>query len=561
MNRRLERAPIGVLETAPDGEITAANEAAADLFEVERASLVGLDVREAFPGSAAGPIRAAFDEGPSDGHSFEEYYPTVDRWLAVELARVDGSVLVYLRDRTRRHEDESHISRLERRLDRMETIDALVATVLGDLVDADDREEVPRTIVDRLGDTDLYEFALVAERDVVEDRLRVVAAAGDEDLGARIEAALGGTGTGEGDTATDGDAPSAADIPERVAVDTGETKAIGRIAATDSIPKPVRLAAFAGGLQSCLAVPLSYRGTVYGVLSVYTSREGGFDAGERTSLETLGAVAGFAINAIRQEGLLFADTVTELTLEVRDDSIPFVAAAAAAAEVSLVGAVPRGDDRVVCYVSVADSLEAARRTLSAHDAVVSTRRVSDGGDGDGDGSGNGNGNADADGTSGSDTPDSGLLEVELDGAAPVATLAAWGATIRTATYADGVARVVAAVPPDDEPRRLLETVGAAFEDVDVVAKTRTERDPQSAGGFRTDLEERLTDRQRTVLRTAYLSEYFASPRGSTAEEVAEALGITGPTVLYHLRNAQRSLLDVFFAGDSEVPVRERDDEG
>jgi hypothetical protein len=553
MNRRLERAPIGVLETTVDGEVTAANGTAADLFDVDRASLVGRDVRDAFPGSAGGPIRAAYDEGPADGHRFEEYYPTVDRWLAVELARVDGAVLVYLQDRTRRHEDENRIERLERRLDRMETIDALVATVLGDLVDADDREEVPRTIVDRLGDTDLYEFALVAERDVVEDRLRVVAAAGNEDLGARIEEALRATGPGDDET-PGRDAPTAAGVPERVAVDTGETEAVGRIAAADSIPKPVRLAAFAGGLQSCLAVPLSYRGTVYGVLSVYTSREGGFDAGERTSLETLGAVAGFAINAIRQEGLLFADTVTELTLEIRDPTTPFVAAAAAAGEVSLVGAVPRGDDRVVCYVTVADGLDAARRTLSDHEGVAATRRVSDD-DTDGDGDGGEEDDERADGH------ETGLLEVHLDGEAPVATLAAWGATIRSATYADGVARIVAVVPPDDEPRRLLEAVGAAFEDVEVVAKTRTERDPQSVDAFRTDLEERLTDRQRTVLRTAYLSEYFASPRGSTAEEVADALGITGPTVLYHLRNAQRSLLDVFFAGDSDVPLAERDDAG
>jgi len=52
-----------------------------------------------------------------------------------------------------------------------------------------------------------------------------------------------------------------------------------------------------------------------------------------------------------------------------------------------------------------------------------------------------------------------------------------------------------------------------------------------------------------VLRVAHLADYFESPRGSTSEEVAEALDISGPTVLYHLRNAQRELLDAFFDGE------------
>jgi predicted DNA binding protein len=49
-----------------------------------------------------------------------------------------------------------------------------------------------------------------------------------------------------------------------------------------------------------------------------------------------------------------------------------------------------------------------------------------------------------------------------------------------------------------------------------------------------------------VLRTAYLADYFESPRGSTAEEVASSLGITGSTLLHHLRAGQRKLLDAFY---------------
>ena len=56
-----------------------------------------------------------------------------------------------------------------------------------------------------------------------------------------------------------------------------------------------------------------------------------------------------------------------------------------------------------------------------------------------------------------------------------------------------------------------------------------------------------------MLRTAYLADYFESPRGSTSKEVAETLDITGPTVLYHLRRAQQKLIEAFLNDDPEIP--------
>jgi predicted DNA binding protein len=92
----------------------------------------------------------------------------------------------------------------------------------------------------------------------------------------------------------------------------------------------------------------------------------------------------------------------------------------------------------------------------------------------------------------------------------------------------------------------------AATDVSLAAKRERTTDPGERSTLRTDLDERLTDRQRTVLRTAYVADYFASPRGSTAEEVATALDVTGPTVLYHLRAAQRKLLGAYFDVDPSM---------
>jgi predicted DNA binding protein len=82
-----------------------------------------------------------------------------------------------------------------------------------------------------------------------------------------------------------------------------------------------------------------------------------------------------------------------------------------------------------------------------------------------------------------------------------------------------------------------------------VAKRERERDVRTAGEFRRDLRERLTERQYVALKTALLAEYFRSPRGSTAEEVAESLGISSPTFHAHLRAAERKLVDAFFADE------------
>jgi hypothetical protein len=520
MDDRLANAPVGVVEATPEGEVLAANERAAALLGTTPAETVGETVAAAFPRSAAGTLRAAFDGAPPDERSFVEYYPSVDRWLAVDVRRVEDGVVVYVRDRDRRREQRRTIDRLERRLDRMERIDALVGRVLRTVIDADDRDEVARTVCEGLGGTDLYEFAWVGERSPDGDGLRIAAAAGDApDVREAIAEALG----------TDGG------LPEQRAVAARETVAVQALAEDRAVDRDVRLAAFGEGLQSSVAVPLVYRDTVYGVLGAYSGREGGVDDAERSTLETLGAVAGYAINATRQEDLLFADAVTELTVAVDDGTVPFVAAARAGdCRLSLAGAVPRDDGTVVCYLRADDAVGTVVGTLSAHEAVGADPRVL-GDDGDDD---------DRDGDHADDVER--VVEVELDGEAPVVTLLAWGATVADARYTGSGARLTAEVPSDADPRRLVEALDSAFAGTDVVAKSERSRTPETVADFHSDLAERLTDKQLTVLRTAYLSEYFRSPRGSTSEEVGEALDVTGPTVLYHLRKAQRKLLASFF---------------
>jgi predicted DNA binding protein len=516
MDDRLRRAPIGVIETAPDGHITDVNGTAADVIDADREALRGSDVSEAFPRSAAGTLREAFaDESPTAA-TFEEYYPEIERWLAVDI-HVDEGAIVYVRDRTDHRETERTVDRLEQRLERVQRIDTLIVAILRQLLGASDRTEVGRTVCEHLGGSDPYAFAWVGDRDFPNDRLRVVATSGTvPDLREEIDAALERTDS----------------LPEQDVVAGGETRLVEAIATDETIPRGVRQAAFGNGLQSCLVVPLAYQGTVYGVVSVYSNQENGFSEQERVGLETLGSVAGFAIKAIRQEDLLVADTVTEVTVRVRDETVPFARVARdTESSMSLEGAVPRGDGSVVCYVGIDDATDDLEAALAGDDAVADVQWIR--------------------------SEQDPLLQATVDGETPVATLTRWGATVRSAEYTAESVQLVAEAPPDGDVRRMIEAVDATVAETSLLAKEETTRSPDPVEAFRDALGERLTERQRTVLRTAYLSDYFESPRGSTSKEVAEALDITGPTVLYHLRRAQQKLVEAFLETDPETPSTAR----
>jgi predicted DNA binding protein len=515
MDERFDRAPFGVLTTTPDGTVTAANDRAREVLEVDEGGIEGKNIRMRFPHSVDRTLPDAFDDpGAVARRDFDEYYPQLDRWLSVAIVPAEEEVSVYVRDITARKRAEQARDDLQAELERVMLTDRLVSDVLSALVEVSTREEIAESICERLGDADLYEFAWVGERELGDDSIEVRASAGaTERLLDSIRETLGADPTS----------------PEERAVETGELQAVQRLADDPSVPEPVRKAAFAGGLQSLLAIPLTYGSSVYGVVGVYATEPEAFSARERESFRTVGEIAGFAINAARHRNLLLSDSVVEMTFSVSADAGPLVAATTACdATLTLDGMVPRQEGGVLCYVAV-DGTEPERVAELLADRVDgdSTRVVS------------------AEGTSG-------VVEVEVDAGTPLGLLLEHGATIGAAEFEDGTGRIVAEFSPEEDVRRVADAVARRVKG-EVVAKRRRERDVTTPTEFREELRDRLTDRQETVLRTAFFSDYFESPRESTAEEVAESLGVTGPTLLYHLRAGQRKLLSAFFDARTDEP--------
>jgi hypothetical protein len=271
-----------------------------------------------------------------------------------------------------------------------------------------------------------------------------------------------------------------------------------------------------------VAVPCSHGGTAYGALVL--------DAGdpvseyERRTLAALGSCVAGTLAAVEWKRLLLADAVLELELKSDDQESLFVGASGdLGCTLSVVGLVPLDGDSLLYYVE-AEGCGAEPALEHLRSAASSARLVAA-------------------------ASDEALLEVTGDGYSLAGELIARGANVTELTATNGTARLTCETAPNADIRELVEGVAAAFPSVRLLAKREIERSVRTQTEFQQALEERLTDRQRSVLQAAYHAGYFDWPRGSTAEELADSIGVSSPTLHNHLRRAQRKLLAAFFDGE------------
>jgi predicted DNA binding protein len=518
MDDRLREAPVGVFYLSATGTVTDSNETARSLVDVT-ASPIGTPLAEVFPRSVDDSVLAAVEGETVAETAFEEYYPELERWLSVAVVDADDGAAVFVRDVTDRRRVERTLERRRQERERTAVIDDVLSQILGDLVDATSRTEIAETICRGLGETDLYEFAWVGERAVGRDRLVSHAVAGDTgETFATVRDALG---------------DEAVTTPEEQAVDTGRIQIVQPLTDSASVPEAVRTAGFADGVQSALAIPLVHASNVHGVVGVYADGTEAFSARERDSFQALSDVAGFAVTAVRNRTLLLADGVAEITFALGDGTVLGGLSRALDATVRLDGTVPQGEDALCCFVSIEDAGTASVVDVASDiDGVDDVRLVGE-------------------------SDSSRTVELAVVGGTPLLSVSALGGTIRRATADCGTGELVIDLPRDGDVRRVVETVSRES-DAEFVAKAERERSVTTARGFREDLSDRLTEHQETALRTAYVADYFESPRGSTAEEVASALDITGSTLLHHLRAAQRKLLAAYFTDGGRESAARRD---
>ena len=273
---------------------------------------------------------------------------------------------------------------------------------------------------------------------------------------------------------------------------------------------------------------------VYGGLVIHATRQQAFEEKELAAIEWFGDTISQALNAVENRRFLFASAVTELRIDC--PTTPLVAVAkSASCRLSLESFVPASDDRILAYCAVtgtssetdASGAETVASVAETVDGVAASRAV--------------------------DGPDSTVVEFVITDGSPLfafvdglGDLSALDVDAETATVVAEIASGNCAVPT-------LERIHDSCPDATLIAKREHNLPTASVTNRITppvESLESLTDRQRDVLEAAYRSGYFRWPRDATAEEVAESLDISSPTLHKHLRRAQAQVFAALFDPDA-----------
>ncbi|MFC7019355.1 MULTISPECIES: helix-turn-helix domain-containing protein [Haloarcula] len=152
-----------------------------------------------------------------------------------------------------------------------------------------------------------------------------------------------------------------------------------------------------------------------------------------------------------------------------------------------------------------------------------------------------------------DYDDAAVYELERESEDCVCqTIAEFDCPLSDVDVADGTLYVSLHLRDATELRALLERLRGAYDDVRVRYLVQS-GDGDSSGDVVPVDRDRLTDRQREAVATAYRMGYFDYPRQSNASEVAEALDIAPSTFTEHLTAAQSELLRAVLDDDSPGP--------
>ncbi|MFC3957319.1 bacterio-opsin activator domain-containing protein [Halovivax cerinus] len=519
--RAMDEAPVGIAITdpdRPDNPLVYVNESFEELTGYPPAETIGRNCRFLQgPGTdpdAISTLRSAIDAEEPVAVELENYRADGEPfWNRVEIAPLhrDGDVthfVGYQTDVTARKTAELRLERERETLDTILTrVNGLVNDVTAALVEAGGRAAAERSVCERIADTDAYQAAWIGDPDLATGRITVSAAAGvwetDPD---EIGRALG-------------DDEATVTAASR-AYETGHTQ---RITDPETIDRVRRGDWFEGcELGGVVAIPLSNRDTIHGVLCVYATEGTAIDDREGVVLDALARATATTIDAIERGRLLLADHVVELEIDIRDPAVPLVALSDRTdTTISYEGAVVGANGRVGLFVAI----EAPPAEISA--AIDHVSGITDG-------------------TLVHEHDETCLFELRIAGPSIVGTIADHGGTTQEMTATDGACRVTAELATEGDARAIVEALRDLYDGVELVARRNSDRPPTTRREFLAELADRLTDKQREALQTAYATGYYDWNRSVSGDDLAAAMGVARSTYHQHRRAAERKLVTAFF---------------
>jgi PAS domain S-box-containing protein len=424
---------------------------------------------------------------------------------AVNLASTVGVTIETALDRAA---DEQQVARQNEELTRLNQINSIIRGIDQALVSADTREEINRVVCERLTQSDQYHCAWIGEYDLATEMITPHEWAG-------IDASYFETLTDTPDDAPLGKGPIG------TAAQTHEVQVVEDIV-TDARFASWREQTLAIGARACLAIPLIYNETLYGVLTVYASSPQ-TEADNHTVLGELGETIAHAINAVETKETLHTDSVVELELHFQDPDTPLCRLAQQTdCHIDIEGISPQANGQGHVFFTVQEVSPAAMQTGGESPIAIEELTCLD------------------------DQGETSQFKAAVADSTLPARLVEQDAVIRTLTIEDEAATAVVELPSTVAVRPFIESIQTHYPTADLRRRRTRDRSIDTAHTFPTTVDDRLTARQQDILQTAYRSGFFQSPREHTGKEIAAMLDISQPTFTQHLRAGQHNLCEGLF---------------
>ncbi|WP_280584962.1 PAS domain S-box protein [Halorubrum sp. Boch-26] len=414
---------------------------------------------------------------------------------------------------TRAERDErlqSRRSELERRREELaagDRFNTLVTEVIRSVLRATSGEEVKRRVCEELAGASLYEAAWIAS----------VGTGGDPEAVTIDSSSVATEPFAESDAESFVTSPFARRLVRKA------HEADAAVVERRRFESENGTEADADDESIAAAVPVACGRQRFGVLAVAGTEESGFAEATQSGLELLGETLGFAIIADRRRNTLIESDAVELEFSFESPLGDLSAALNCRCD-HLGSVTDAGDGHAYETRITHGDFAEIRAFLDDYPAVRECGLVERRG-----------------GTC--------VVEITVAGAPP-GLLAEAGFSLVSLHASDGDTRLIAEVPSDEDVTRVLDTLSEYWDDVELVAKRQTPTRGVDLA-VPADGVAGLTDRQRSVLETAYEKGYYDWPRGHTAEEVAESLDIASATLHQHLRAAEHALVSSFVGDERE----------
>ena len=376
-------------------------------------------------------------------------------------------------------------------------VNGLLSEISRILVESRDAETIAERVCEEIADEPGYAGGWIGEVSSATGRLEITAASGMS-----VDA---GTSFSLDETPTE--------VQRAVETEEIQGRSAGGISGGQLAPETV-------GGSRILVVPITYGHRRYGLLGIYSSNGNALDRRERKVCESVGKMIANGLHSVETTRILTTDRVVELCVTVRDPAFSLSRIAdAVGSSIEHLGTTRLDDDSCELYLRT----EERRDDLGGIEAlpfVESVRSVSE-------------------------TDDDSTFAVTATESPPLTRVAEHGGVVVEATAEPASADLTIEAPPEQDVRAILDVFRAEYESVELRSRVEQESRDRSLTEFAAAVDDRLTERQRSALKTAELNGYFEWPRPVDGSEIAERMGITRQTFHQHLRAAERKLVEAY----------------